>query len=203
MSLRQVQAVSLQGHHLRQVRRRGDAVQGASGADGAHQASVAGQPRLVFQGHPLADGLAPGHVAAQPGKGALLRQLHRHQHRRGCPKEYLSKSSPQRNDRVIKLQEERDVQVKELKDEVDARVKAKQDDTKAKIKTLEEELDETVDEMTSRAKELVDKIKAQKGKKAATNFTIGEGADEEVFVPKGTLCEDKLARELPKQVEKN
>src|SRR5207237_7900556 len=70
------------------------------------------------------------------------------------------------------------------------------------IKTLEEELDETVDEMTSRAKELVDKIKAQKGKKAATNFTIGEGADEEVFVPKGTLFEDKLARELPKQVEK-
>src|SRR5207237_7752902 len=68
-------------------------------------------------------------------------------------KEYLSKSSPQRNDRVIKLQEERDVQVKEMKDEVDARVKAKQDDTKAKIKTLEEELDETVDEMTSRAKE--------------------------------------------------
>src|SRR5437868_2735571 len=117
-------------------------------------------------------------------------------------KEYLSKSSPQRNDRVIKLQEERDVQVKEMKDEVDARVKAKQDDTKAKIKALEESLDETVDTMTSRAKELVDKIKAQKGKKAATNFTIGEGEDEQVIIEKGTLFEDKLARELPKQVEK-
>src|SRR5437667_1945328 len=56
--------------------------------------------------------------------------------------------------------------------------------------------------MTSRAKELVDKIKAQKGKKAATNFTIGEGEDEQVIIEKGTLFEDKLARELPKQVEK-
>src|SRR5437773_2055617 len=95
-------------------------------------------------------------------------------------KEYLSKSSPQHNDRVIKLQEERDVAVKELKDDLDQRVKAKQEDTKAKIKALEESLDETVDAMTSRAKELVDKIKAQKGKKAATNFTIGEGEDEQV-----------------------
>src|SRR5438477_45907 len=117
-------------------------------------------------------------------------------------KEYLSKSSPQHNDRVIKLQEERDVAVKELKDDLDQRVKAKQEDTKAKIKALEESLDETVDTMTSRAKELVDKIKAQKGKKAATNFTIGEGGDEQVIIEKGTLFEDKLARELPKQVEK-
>src|SRR6266576_3363342 len=99
-------------------------------------------------------------------------------------KEYLSKSSPQHNDRVIKLQEERDVAVKEMKEELDQRVKAKQEDTKAKIK------------------ELVDKIKAQKGKKAATNFTIGEGEDEQVIIEKGTLFEDKLARELPKQVEK-
>src|SRR6266550_4502900 len=117
-------------------------------------------------------------------------------------KEYLSKSSPQHNDRVIKLQEERDVAVKELKEELDQRIKAKQDDTKAKIKGLEESLDETVDAMTSRAKELVEKIKAQKGKKAATNFTIGEGGDEQVIIEKGTLFEDKLARELPKQVEK-
>ncbi len=117
-------------------------------------------------------------------------------------KDYLSKSSPQHNDRVIKLQEERDVAVKELKDDLDQRIKAKQDDTKTKSKALEESLDETVDAMTSRAKELVDKIKAQKGKKAATNFTIGEGDDEQVIIEKGTLFEDKLARELPKQVEK-
>src|SRR5438552_382133 len=117
-------------------------------------------------------------------------------------KEYLSKSSPQHNDRVIKLQEERDVAIKELKDDLDQRVKAKQEDTKTKSKALEESLDETVDAMTSRAKELVDKIKAQKGKKAATNFTIGEGEDEQVIIEKGTLFEDKLARELPKQVEK-
>ena len=117
-------------------------------------------------------------------------------------KEYLSKSSPQHNDRVVKLQEERDAAIKELKDDLDHRVKAKQDETKANIKGVEEALDETVDAMASRAKELVDKIKAQKGKKAATNFTIGDGEDEQVIIEKGTLFEDKLARELPKQVEK-
>src|SRR5947209_2559944 len=117
-------------------------------------------------------------------------------------KEYLSKSSPQHDDRVIKRHEEHDVAVKEQKEDVDQRIKAKQEDTKAKIKGLEESLDETVDAMTSRAKELVEKIKAQKGKKAATNFTIGEGDDEQVIIEKGTLFEDKLARELPKQVEK-
>ena len=117
-------------------------------------------------------------------------------------KEYLSKTSPQHNDRVLKLQEERDAQVKELKEELDQKVKAKQEDTRGKVKALDEELDETADAMTSRAKELVDKIKAQKGKKAATNFTIGEGDEEDVIIPKGTLFEDKLARELPKQVEK-
>src|SRR5579864_2003096 len=117
-------------------------------------------------------------------------------------KEYLSKSSPQHNDRVLKLQEERDTQAKELKEELDQRVKARQEKTRADARALEESLDEAVDAMTSRAKELVEKIKAQKGKKAATNFTIGEGDDEEVIIPKGTLFEDKLARELPKQVEK-
>src|ERR1700694_299729 len=72
-------------------------------------------------------------------------------------KEYLSKSSPQHNDRVIKLQEERDVAIKELKDDLDSRIKAKQEDTKTKSKALEESLDETVDAMTSRAKEMVEK----------------------------------------------
>ncbi len=117
-------------------------------------------------------------------------------------REYLSKSSPQHNDRVIKLQEEHDAAVKELREELDPKVKARQEDTRGKVKTLEETLDETVDALTSRAKELVEKIKTQKGKKAATNFTIGEGDDEEVIIAKGTLFEDKLARELPKQVEK-
>ncbi len=117
-------------------------------------------------------------------------------------KEYLSKTSPQHNDRVIKLQEEHEAQVRELKEELDQKVKSKQEDTRAKVKALEEALDESVDAITSRAKELVEKIKAQKGKKAATNFTIGEGDDEDVIIAKGTLFEDKLARELPKQVEK-
>ena len=41
MLLRQVQAHPLQGHHLRQVRRRGHALEGPPRADGPHQAGLA------------------------------------------------------------------------------------------------------------------------------------------------------------------
>ena len=49
--LRQVQARPLQGHRLRQVRRRSRAVEGAPRAHGPHRAGVAGEPHLVRQGH--------------------------------------------------------------------------------------------------------------------------------------------------------
>ncbi len=52
MLLRQVQADPLQGHHLRQVRRRGHALEGPPRADGPHPAGQPGQPHLVLQGHP-------------------------------------------------------------------------------------------------------------------------------------------------------
>src|SRR5438045_8600958 len=71
-------------------------------------------------------------------------------------KQYLSKSSPQHNDRVITLQEERDVAVKGLKDDLDQRVKAKQEETKAKLQARRESRDETVDTMTPRATDLHD-----------------------------------------------
>src|SRR5256886_1540915 len=96
-------------------------------------------------------------------------------------KEYLSKSSPQHNDRVIKLQEERDVAVKELKEELDQKVKAKQDDTKAKIKGLEESLDEIADAMTSRAMAL------------ATRNTLGRSGNTGHYL---TCREGPTPREL-------
>ena len=51
MLLRQVQADPLQGHHLRQVRRRGHPLEGPPRADGPHPAGQPGQPHLVLQGH--------------------------------------------------------------------------------------------------------------------------------------------------------
>ncbi len=116
-------------------------------------------------------------------------------------KEYLSKSSPQHSERVVKLKDEHGAAVKELRDDLDQRVKAKHEQTKQAVKALDEELDDLVNEMTSRAKELQSKIKASKGKKAATNFTIGSGDYEEVVIPKGTIFEDKQASALFKKVE--
>jgi len=116
-------------------------------------------------------------------------------------REYLSKSSPQHSERVAKLKEEREAAVKELREDLDQRIKARQDKTKASIKALDEELDDLVNEMTSRAKELQGRIKASKGKKAATNLSIGSGEYEEVVIPKGTVFEDKQASALFKKVE--
>ena len=81
--LRQVQAHPLQGHHLRQVRRRGHARQGASRADGPHPAGQPRQPHLVLQGHAQPPRHPARHQPAQPRARPLLRPVHRHLGRRG------------------------------------------------------------------------------------------------------------------------
>ena len=52
MLLRQVQARPLQGHHLRALRRRGDAPEGAPRAHGSHRPGRARFAHLVFKGVP-------------------------------------------------------------------------------------------------------------------------------------------------------
>ena len=81
--LRQVQARPLQGHRLRQVRRRGRAEQGPPRAHGPHRAGIACQPHLVRQGHAKPARPAARHLAPQPRARPLLRSVHDHARRRG------------------------------------------------------------------------------------------------------------------------
>ena len=78
MLLRQVQARPLQGDHLRALRRRGDAAEGAPRADGSHRPGRAGLAHLVLQGRPEPDRLPARHRPARAREGALLRRLDRH-----------------------------------------------------------------------------------------------------------------------------
>ncbi len=79
--LRQVQARPLQGHHLRALRRRSDAGQGAPRAHGPHQARGAGQPHLVLQGRAEPHGLPARHRPQGAREGPVLRRQLRHHHR--------------------------------------------------------------------------------------------------------------------------
>ena len=83
--LRQVQADSVQGHHLRQVRRRGHSLQGPPRAHGPHPAGQPGQPHLVLQGDAVAPWHPARHQPPQPRAHPLLRPVHRHSRRRGRP----------------------------------------------------------------------------------------------------------------------
>ena len=74
VQLRQVQGHQAQRGHLRQVRCRGDPVQGASPAAGPHRAGLAGGPHLVLQVHPQPDRVPPRHAAARPREGPVLRR---------------------------------------------------------------------------------------------------------------------------------
>ena len=86
MLLRQVQARPLQGHCLRQVRRRGRAQQGAARADGAHQPRRARDPHLVREGRAEPARAAARRRPTNPRAGALLRALRDHRgQRRGAP----------------------------------------------------------------------------------------------------------------------
>ena len=78
MLLRQVQARPLQGHHLRALRRRGDAPEGAPRAHGPHRPGRARLAHLVLQGRPEPHRLPARHRAARAREGALLRRLDRH-----------------------------------------------------------------------------------------------------------------------------
>ena len=82
MLLRQVQARPLQGHHLRALRRRGDAAEGAPRAHGAHRPRRARLAHLVLQGRSQPDRLPARHRSARAREGALLRRLDRHRRRR-------------------------------------------------------------------------------------------------------------------------
>ena len=78
MLLRQVQARPLQGHHLRALRRRGDAAEGAPRADGPHRPGRARLAHLVLQGRAEPHRLPARHRPARAREGALLRRLDRH-----------------------------------------------------------------------------------------------------------------------------
>ena len=82
MLLRQVQARPLQGDHLRALRRRGDAPEGAPRAHGPHRPRRSGQPHLVLQGRSQPDRLPARHRSARAREGALLRRLDRDRGRR-------------------------------------------------------------------------------------------------------------------------
>ena len=81
--LREVQARPLQGHHLRALRRRGDAAEGAARADGSHRPRRARLAHLVLQGRSEPDRLPPRHRPARAREGSLLRRLDRHGGRHG------------------------------------------------------------------------------------------------------------------------
>ena len=80
--LRQVQARPLQGHHLRALRRRGDAAEGAPRAHGSHRPRRARLAHLVLQGRPEPHRLPARHRPARAREGSLLRGLDRHARRR-------------------------------------------------------------------------------------------------------------------------
>ena len=82
MLLRQVQARPLQGHHLRALRRRGHAPEGAPRAHGPHRPGRARVPHLVLQGRSEPDRLPPRHRPARAREGALLRRVDRDHGRR-------------------------------------------------------------------------------------------------------------------------
>ena len=82
MLLRQVQARPLQGHHLRALRRRGDAAEGPARAHGAHRPRRSGLAHLVLQGRAEPHRLPARHRSARAREGAVLRGLDRHAGRR-------------------------------------------------------------------------------------------------------------------------
>ena len=97
MLLRQVQARPLQGHHLRALRRRGDAPEGAPRAHGPHRPGRARLAHLVLQGRAEPHRLPARHRPARAREGPLLRRLDRHARRRRGARRRTSTTSRTRS----------------------------------------------------------------------------------------------------------
>ena len=78
MPVRQVQAHEIQGHRLREVRRRGHRLEGPPRADGPYRAGRAGRPYLVPEVAAEPHRPAARHAAQAARARALFRELHRH-----------------------------------------------------------------------------------------------------------------------------
>ncbi len=78
MPVRQVQANEVQGHRLREVRRRGHRLQGPPRADGPHRAGRAGRPYLVPEVAAEPHRPVARHAIEAARARALFRELHRH-----------------------------------------------------------------------------------------------------------------------------
>mgnify|MGYP003694590417 CR=1 FL=1 len=81
MPVRQVQAHEVPRHHLREVRRRGDAHQGAPRAHGPYRARLAGGAHLVPEVAAEPHRAAARHDAARPRAHPLFRELRGHRAR--------------------------------------------------------------------------------------------------------------------------
>ena len=78
MHLRQVQGHEVQGHHLRPLRRQGDAQPRPPQAHGPHQSGGPDRPHLVLQGHAQPPGHAAGHEDQRHREDRLFPGLRRH-----------------------------------------------------------------------------------------------------------------------------
>ena len=79
--VRQVQAHEISRHHLREMRRRGNLVQGAARAHGPHRAGLAGGAYLVPEVAAQPHRPAAGHDAEGPRARSVFRELRRHRAR--------------------------------------------------------------------------------------------------------------------------
>ena len=91
--VRQVQAHEVQGHHLREVLGRGDALARAARAHGPHRARGAGRAHLVPEVAAVAHRPAARHDAQVARAHPLFRELHRH---RAGPHPARGPSAPER-----------------------------------------------------------------------------------------------------------
>ena len=167
--LRQVQAGPLQGHHLRQVRRRSHPRQGAPRAHGPHRAGQPGQPHLVRQGHAQPPGPPARHQPAQPRARALLRAVHRHLGRRGRSRP-PARSSSRRRPRAAAAAAAR--RSSDLEDSLRSDLHKRSDELNAGLKRFKAESEER---RSARTSQLVEEQQAAE----AAITALGSGAATE------------------------
>jgi DNA-directed RNA polymerase subunit beta' len=110
--------------------------------------------------------------------------------------EMLSSMDPDTDERVIALREKKATGGGDDRKALDKRIADREKQLAADRKSAEAENAKRVKALNASAKDLDERIQEAKGKKAAANFSLGDGVSDEVVITKGTVLSEDDATQV-------
>jgi DNA-directed RNA polymerase subunit beta' len=116
-------------------------------------------------------------------------------------KEALEKLTPEADERIARLKERAESAGTEERAELEARIAAREQAAADERDRLQAELEQRRSTLAESAADLEERIREAKGKKAPADFSLSDGVENEVAVPKTTALTEDVAVEVASRAQ--